>query len=357
MSNKQMLGKEHSKFNYPLLLSGVHSISNSIVTSIMLRLFYRDSQKRKTESTMAYLRETGPTALCGVLDIGLSNASLHYISLSFYTIVKSVVPVWVLCFSVVFGLEKMKMNLFLVIALMCAGVAFTVMGEIHFSWFGFTLIQMASLTSGLRWSLTQLMLQHKTQKSKTVTLHKPFSGSERDPLSGTSVERDGVEKQPDNPIRTLNRLSPIMAGLFTVATLLWESGGEEGWRRSPFFADFSSTVRTLSLLNVGSLMALIMTLSQFYVVSTTGVLTLSVAVSSLTHTRPNFISHKFQALNLSHTFLQGVVKVLFTVAFSMFWFGDTMTLMGLFGLTMSSAGIALYSYLKIQSSKSAIKKE
>ncbi|KAI8827356.1 triose-phosphate transporter family-domain-containing protein [Chytriomyces cf. hyalinus JEL632] len=329
MSNKQMLGKEHSKFNYPLLLSGVHSISNSIVTSIMLRLFYKDGQKRKTESTMAYLRETGPTALCGVLDIGLSNASLHYISLSFYTIVKSVVPVWVLCFSVVFGLEKMKMNLFLVIALMCAGVAFTVMGEIHFSWFGFTLIQMASLTSGLRWSLTQLMLQHKTQKSKTVTLHKPFSGSEREPLSGTSTELD-VEKTPDNPVRTLNRLSPIMAGLFTVATLLWESGGEDGWRQSAFFADFSSTVQTLLLLNVGSLMALIMTLSQFHVVSTTGVLTLSVA---------------------------GVVKVLFTVAFSMFWFGDTMTLMGLFGLTMSSAGIALYSYLKIQSSKSAIKKE
>ncbi|KAI8615051.1 triose-phosphate transporter family-domain-containing protein [Chytriomyces sp. MP71] len=327
MANKQMLGTEHQKFHYPLLLSGVHSVSNSLITWILLRLFYKSElAESRRESFAVYLRATGLTAACAVLDIGLSNASLQFISLSFYTIVKSVVPVWVLIFSVMLGLEKLQMNMFLVISLMCAGVACTVMGEIKFSWFGFTLIQTASMVSGLRWGLTQLLLQMDARKSKTVTLHKPFSGGEKEKL----LDEDFKSKKQDNPIKTLYRLSPVMAVMFTVGTLLLEAGGEHGWRKSSFFADFASTMRTISLLNFGTLLALIMTLSQFYVVSSTGVLTLSVA---------------------------GTFKVIFTVAASIFWFGDTVTLLGLVGLFLSSSGIGLYSWIKAQNTRTINKEE
>ncbi|KAJ3386295.1 Triose-phosphate Transporter [Entophlyctis sp. JEL0112] len=174
-----------------------------------------------------------PTALCAVLDIGLSNASLQYISIPFYTIVKSVVPVWVLVFSIACGVERMSFAVFAVVSMMCLGVAFTVAGEIKFSTLGFTLIQVAAMSSGMRWALTQVLLRnHKLQNDA--------------PKPQTS----------NNPLVTLKRLSPVMGLFFAILSLLFESGGESGWVYSPFFVDFSSALRTLLYIQFGAFLAL-----------------------------------------------------------------------------------------------------
>ncbi|ORY49330.1 hypothetical protein BCR33DRAFT_580323 [Rhizoclosmatium globosum] len=265
--NKHMLGggPDNLKFNYPLLLSCIHSIANYVFTSILLAVFYKHERKTKSESLSVYLHSTVPTAFCAVLDIGLSNASLQYISLSFYTIVKSIVPVWVLVFSVLFGLERMKLSIFVVISLMCLGVALTVMGEIHFSWFGFVLIQSASMSSGLRWSLTQLLLRKNTQKS---IAQKPFSGDKED---SEIVVEEKKDSKDNNPIKTLHRLSPVMAIMFAIGSLWLEATGVNGWIESPFFQSFPTALRTLSFILFGACLALGMTLSQFYVVLSTSV--------------------------------------------------------------------------------------
>lgn len=47
-----------------------------------------------------------PNGVCTGLDIGLSNFSLALITLSFYTMCKSTVPVYLLGFAFIWGIEK-----------------------------------------------------------------------------------------------------------------------------------------------------------------------------------------------------------------------------------------------------------
>lgn len=47
-----------------------------------------------------------PNGICTGLDIGLSNFSLALITLSFYTMCKSTVPVFLLGFAFMWGIER-----------------------------------------------------------------------------------------------------------------------------------------------------------------------------------------------------------------------------------------------------------
>jgi drug/metabolite transporter (DMT)-like permease len=57
-------------------------------------------------SVKDYLLKVVPCGLATGLDIGLSNNSLKYITLSLYTMVKSSAPIFVLLFAFLFRLEK-----------------------------------------------------------------------------------------------------------------------------------------------------------------------------------------------------------------------------------------------------------
>ncbi|KAI8851265.1 triose-phosphate transporter family-domain-containing protein, partial [Chytridium lagenaria] len=169
-----------------------------------------------------------PTSLCSALDVGLSIASLHHISLSFYTIIKSAVPVWVLLFAFIFKLERLSLPLLLIILWICLGVGLTAAGEVHFSMTGFILIMASAIASGLRWCLHKLCC--KEDKGRW-----------------------------GNPIMTIYRLSPATCLVLCVAS----------W-------DWNQTVYMLGFIFAGGVVALLMTLSQFALVNATGVLTLSV---------------------------------------------------------------------------------
>ncbi|KAJ3105987.1 Triose-phosphate Transporter [Phlyctochytrium planicorne] len=236
------------------------------------------SQRKMRELTMnEHLTTVIPTAICSALDVGLSVASLHHISLSFYTIVKSAVPVWVLLFAFTFRLER---------------VGLTAAGEVHFSMIGFILIQSSAISSGLRWCLTQLMLQRG-------------QGSLGDPIA------------------TIYRLSPAQFVALCIASYFSETG-KDGFMSSPYFATWSSTLSTLALISAGGLVALLMTLSQFALVNATGVVTLSVT---------------------------GIFKVIFMIIVSTIFFGDTVSYLGMCGVVMSTLGVAAYTGLKMMNHK------
>jgi solute carrier family 35 protein C2 len=131
--NKKLVGKDQGNFNRPLFLSCIHSLVHYIVTSAFYCYPTNTIRRLDAMSTKRYLFTFGPTALCSSLDIGLSNSSLHYISLSFYTMIKSSVPVWALLFAFLFRLEKVCIQLILIIFVICFGVVFTIAGEVRFS--------------------------------------------------------------------------------------------------------------------------------------------------------------------------------------------------------------------------------
>ncbi|KAJ1328469.1 hypothetical protein BSLG_010201 [Batrachochytrium salamandrivorans] len=250
--------------------------------------FPRKFQPASKPTTYSYITRVAPTAICTALDISFSNASLHYISLSFYTMIKSSTPVWVLVFAFLFGLEKPQWKLVLVILVICSGVVFTVAGEIRFSLIGFLLILSASVMSGLRWSLTQILLQNANM---------------------------GM----DNPVATLRYLSPVGAVLIGLMSCFSEFTGPQGLLQSNFFSTVGSSLQTLAILMAGALLAFCMTLAEYYLIRNTSVVTLSVI---------------------------GISKEICIISLSVLIFGDLITPIAFLGIVITIGGIAAYHRLK-----------
>lgn len=89
-----------------------------------------------------------PCGIVTALDVGLSNLALVSITLTFYTMVKSSTPVFVLGWAYIFKIERITWKLVGVIIVIAAGELLTVYGEVNFVLHGFILCLSASVLSG-----------------------------------------------------------------------------------------------------------------------------------------------------------------------------------------------------------------
>ncbi|KAJ1971786.1 hypothetical protein H4R35_005058, partial [Dimargaris xerosporica] len=210
--NKRLFGKKDYSFDYPLFVTTCHAALQWLVSAILvnwLRGYWMSpAQLEQFRLSQRPLPVTGDPAHgsagaltwkrwfhtifpCGFgsgLEIALGNGALVLITLSFYTMVKSSTPIWVLLFAFIFRLETPRWTLILQIFLICFGVFLTVVGETQFHLAGFLLVLGAAIVSGFRWSLTQILLQHK----------------------GLGL---------NHPILTMYRLAPVIFGSMLVLTL------------------------------------------------------------------------------------------------------------------------------------------
>ncbi|KAI7871933.1 triose-phosphate transporter family-domain-containing protein [Mucor mucedo] len=202
--------------------------------------------------------------------------------------VKSSTPIWVLLFSFLFGFEKPRFLLVAIIGLMVAGVVLTVEGETKFDMLGFTLVFVASIVSGLRWSMTQLLLKH---------------------------ENMGI----GNPIATLYYLSPVMFITMLTLSLIFENPLHQ-FQHSKHFDTFSHIMESFGLMSIGGFLALAMTLAELYLIKSTNTITLSVA---------------------------GISKEIVIIILAVLIYGDVLTTKNLLGLLVSIIGIISYNYYKL----------
>lgn len=144
--------------------------------------------------------------------------------------IKSSSLVFVLLFAFLFRLEVFSLRLVGVITLIVAGVVLMVATETHFVLGGFILVISGSALSGLRWSLTQLLLKDK---------HLGMA----------------------NPVATIFWLAPIMGITLAVISMVIEDW--LGLLGSVFFSNASRTVRTLFFLAAPGVIAFSMILSEF----------------------------------------------------------------------------------------------
>lgn len=198
---------------------------------------------------------------------------------------------FVLLFAIIFGLEKASWKLAGIICIMTAGVIMMVAGETAFSALGFALLMMASFFSGLRWSLTQMLLR-------------------RNPATS-------------NPFTSLFFLTPIMfAVLFLLAIPV------EGFR--PLrqgcidLAAKKGTAFSIALLIFPGFLAFLMTSAEFALLKRTSVVTLSVC---------------------------GIFKEVITIAAGGIIFDETLTPINISGLLVTVVAIALYNYIRMRKMK------
>lgn len=137
---------------------------------------------------------------------------------------------FVLFFAFLFRLETIRLSLIGIIAIITVGVVLMVATETRFVLVGAVEVLTASAMGGLRWALTQLLL-----------------------------DREGMGM--NNPIATVFWLSPVM---FVV--LAGTSCFVEDWYvilGGPFFHGFGRIVKTIGLVTAPGVLAFCMNLSEF----------------------------------------------------------------------------------------------
>lgn len=139
--------------NNPLFYVSIQNCIQRLLSFIVLNHFNQVPDIKYDLNTIICAIATG-------LEIGLSNFSLQTISISFYTMVKSGTPVFVLLFAFLTGLESPSWKLTAVIFIIVFGVLLMVLDDTTFSLTGYLEVQSATILAGLRWSLTQILLSN-----------------------------------------------------------------------------------------------------------------------------------------------------------------------------------------------------
>ncbi|CAG8647463.1 5125_t:CDS:2 [Dentiscutata erythropus] len=288
--NKALVGKDKFDLDIPLFVSAMHTGSHFLITSILRSGSFSCIYKKpegKSVSINSYFVKVVPCAIAAALEICMANASLMYITLSFYTMVKSSTPIWVLIFAFMFGLENPRVLLVAIISVISIGVIMTVFGETALNITGFLLVLGAAIFSGLRWSLTQILLQQ--------------------------------EESMNHPISTLYYISPVMFVAMVTLSLIFERPFEE-FGYSKHFKNFETIIQTFGLMLLGGILAFCMTISEFALIKNTSTVTLSVA---------------------------GISKEVVVIMLSVLIYQDKLTPLNILGLVVSIVGIAGYNYYRM----------
>jgi len=235
--NKLLVGKDSKMFNHepfpaPLFMA---SIQFAMQHSLARIAFASGIFKRSAEplSWQEWLKSVVPNGACTGLDISLSMMSLVFISLSFYTMCKATVPLFLLAFAFLWGIEKPNWRLGLVVVTISCGLILLVRGESDFDVAGFTLVMVAACMSGLRFTLTQVFLQGHMESAAL-----------------------------GSPLEILEALTPVMSCTVLLASLGWE----RLWVTLPssaYFKNLEEIGLTLILIFAGAVLAFLLVWTEY----------------------------------------------------------------------------------------------
>jgi len=184
--------------------------------------------------------------ISGGLDIGLSNWSQEFVTVSLYTMTKSSAIIFILGFAILLKLEEKHWSLCFIVALISGGLAMFTYKSTQFHLQGFLLVLAASFLSGVRWSMAQLIIQ----KSK-LGLH--------------------------NPIDMVYHVQPWMIAAIIPFAIFFE--GQDVMKHNVGFQtheDREALMYTVNAILIGAIMAFLMEVVEFLLVTYTSSLTLSV---------------------------------------------------------------------------------
>jgi len=304
-------GDKSIVFPFPLFTTCLHMIVQFSLASLVLFLFpafrpRHDSitnphsfgnppprlepvdPKKPLMTRWFYLTRIGPCGAATGLDIGLGNMSLKFISLTFFTMCKSSALGFVLLFAFLFRLEQPSWKLVFIIVTMTIGVVMMVAGETAFNALGFILVMSSALSSGFRWSLTQILL-----------LRNPATS---------------------NPFSSIFFLAPIMFVSLLAIAIPVEGFSELSEGLSNLIAAKGNALGIALLVFPGTL-AFLMTSSEFALLKRTSVVTLSIC---------------------------GIFKEVVTISAANIVFDDHLTPINISGLLITIGSIGAYNYIKIK---------
>lgn len=231
---------------FPLSIVLYHLIIK-LVMSTLVRYIYKLStgKSRILLDWKTSLKKISPTGLASGIDIGFSNWGLELVNISLYTMTKSTTIVFILFFAILLGLERKSWSLVLIVVMIAGGLFMFTYKQTHFDAIGFAFILFASFTSGIRWSFAQVIMQ----KSK-LGLHNPVDMIfHMQPWMILSIIPFTLGFEGKHLLESLDRINQIPNGEITIL---------------------------ISKLSFGAIIAFLMEISEFLVLSHTSSLTLSI---------------------------------------------------------------------------------
>ncbi|CAG7734236.1 unnamed protein product [Allacma fusca] len=287
------------KLRYPLIQVSCHLVVKFVLASAF-RLVYEIATKKRRVllDCDTWVKRLSIVGLSGGLDIGLSNWSQVMLTVSLYTMTKSTAIIFILGFALALKLEEKHWSVMVIVAMISSGLVMFTYESTQFELEGFLLVLAASFLSGLRWSMTQLVVQ----KSKL-----------------------GLQ----NPLDMVYHVQPWMLVAVVPFAALIE--GSQIVQQSISFetADEKAAVfRVISAVLVGALMAFFMEIAEYLVITYTSSLTFAIA---------------------------GIFKEICTLSLAVILDGDQMSFINFIGLLTCLTGIICHVAFKFAKSAKELK--
>lgn len=278
-----------SSYAFPFSITIIHLVIKFFIAWVVRKGF--SLYTKETPLVLGwrdYLKNIAPIAVLSAIDIGLSNWSLVFITISLYTMSKSTSIIFILLFAIIFKLEKPRLSQIGVIALVFIGLFLFTFHSSTFQVEGFVLVIGASVLAGLRWSVAQLVLQ-----KEELGLH--------------------------NPVNTVFHLQPAMI-LTLLPLAIFIDGIHLGTSALIFRASVSEFAWTALYISVAGVLAFLLGVSEYLLVYHTSGLTLSVS---------------------------GVLKEVVILTLSTLWWEEqSLSVVNMVGMAVCVAGVSLHVLLK-----------
>lgn len=277
------------RFQIPLSFTLSHLIVKFMLACLVRSLLEcKNKKERVILPWRVSLLRLAPTGISTSIDIGLSNWSFEFITVSLYTMTKSTAVIFILGFSLLFRLEKPRWFLLCIVVLVSTGLFMFTFHSTQFNMEGFIMVLAASVLSGLRWGLAQLLLQKK-------------------------------ELGLSNPVDMMYHIQPWMILVLLPLAAVFE--GIPLATTSDFFrySDYGVITRNLAMVLGGACLAFLLEFSEFLLVAQTSSLTFA---------------------------MSGIFKELCTLYLANKINGDEMNTVNGIGLVVCLAGITLHIILK-----------
>lgn len=298
------------RFHYPLIVVVCHMFFKYFI-AVLIRAIYRQytGLSRISLSWRENVSKIAQPGVASALDIGFSNWSFEFITISLYTMTKSTCIIFILLFAIYFELEKPHWSLLTIVGFISIGLFMFTYKSTQFQLNGFLLVLSASMLSGLRWTLSQKLMQRK-------------------------------ESSLSNPIDMMYHVQPWMIAVLLPLAFYFELMPS---MKSYFFSSTSNQTLTAAtaadssllpdlhriqivhLIMIGSILAFLMEFSEYLLLTYTSSLTLSMA---------------------------GIFKEIFTLYLAVNYNGDQMSTLNEIGLILCLFGITTHVMIKAINSNS-----
>nr|XP_034177202.1 solute carrier family 35 member C2-like isoform X1 [Osmia lignaria] len=281
-------------FHFPLTVVICHLSVKFLLSSLIrcIKTCWKRQQQLKL-SLHSILWMVMPVGIASGLDVGLSNWAISLITMSLYTMTKSTTIIFILGFALILKLERKSWSLICIVVMISGGLFMFTYKSTQFAIFGFVICLLASFSSGVRWTMTQLIMQ----KSKL-----------------------GMK----SPIDMMYYMQLWML-LPVVPVMIWFEGSHvySSFKNIDWNDVQSIAMTTIAVLG-SAIIAFHMEVMEFLVVTYTSSLTLSIT---------------------------GIIKEICILILAVEWKGDQISGLNFIGLLMCLGGIIIHSIQKVLSNR------